>query len=172
MLENSNSTGENYKYVKLVAPQWPTEEFPKFVVQGWKEENYALTDETYTKLSWVVSSIKTTHNGKTGKDEVRGFEAVITDGEENVVIKSTMSNASKDLANHLLGNVWKEVKISLYINNNSYPASSVRDAGGEFAPTHLPFKGLDRDELYNEIKGQEKEAPVKEESITPEDVPF
>ena len=163
MLENSNSWGA-FKYLKLVAPQGPTEEFPKFVVQWGKEENYELTDESYTKVRGMVDNIKTTHNGKTGKDEVKWFEAIIVDGDESYVIKTTMSNASKDLANHLLAMVWVTdfINISLYLNKNKYPSSSVKLDNEEFAPTSLDFKGLDKNALWESIKGQE---PVSTEEI-------
>ena len=152
------------KYLKLVAPQWPTDEFPKFVAKAKNEATwkYELTDESYTKVSWTVESMKTTHNWKEGQAEVKGWSAKLVDWEEVYYLDATMSNASKDLANHLLGNIWSKVNISLYINNNKYPASSVKTDDGEFAPTSLSFKWLDKNELYDKIKGQE---PVSEDSI-------
>lgn len=184
MLGNGNNETSGIN-LKLVAQKWPTEVFPKFAVKvKWEDWKWEVTEETYTKCWGVVTSMKTTNNGKTGHDEVKWFEATLKDWDDTYIIDSTMSNAAKDLANHLLGSIGKKVNISLYLNSNEYPSASVKLDDGAHAPTALDFKGLDKDELYDKIKDQEapkkevKEAPKKEtkketkEEVSVDDIPF
>lgn len=174
--ENEGSN-KNIVSLKLVAPQGPTEEFPKFFVKQKNEATgkYEITDTSYGKISGVVKSIRTSHNGKTGKQEVKGFVVCMEDGDDRYYIDATMTNASKDIANHVLANIGERLEISLYLNKNQYPTASVKE-GGDFATTHMDFKGLDKDALWDAIKAQEdevKQAPSEgSDVIEDEDLPF
>lgn len=179
--------------LKLVAVTWPVEKTrenePKLVVKAKNESTgyYELTNDKHSQVEWRVVSIRTSHNGKTGRDEVRWFVACLQDGDERYYIDATMTNASKDLANHLLANIWKDVKISLYLNQDKrewkqwdyYPSASVKTPNGEHTPTHLDYKNLDKIKLWDEIKAQEEvtnpvESPDRDTAwdIDIEDVPF
>jgi hypothetical protein len=146
------NTDSNKKYVnlKLVAVAWPVEkvDWPKFV-KLW--ENFEETWESYTRVSWKLTWIKPTFTPKKGKMwDIYWFKAILEDGDEVVVIESTITNASKDLLNWLLASKDKVVEVSLYINKNWYPTSSVR-VDWNFSETYLPFNQIDNIKLFNWI---------------------
>ena len=164
--ENGNSIS-----LKLVAEAWPTKVQPKFVKKiKTPEGKWELSNESFSEVAGEVVNIKTSHNWKTWMKEVKGFVVILQDGDERYYIDSTMSNASKDLANHLLASIWQRVVVKLYLNKTEYPTASIKLANGDFAPTALDFKGLDKNKLWDMIKAQE---PVKlTEEISVEDIPF
>lgn len=159
--------------LKLVAKQGDPdspltkEDAPKFVK---KDEDFNLTNETYTQIKGKINKIKTSHNGKSWQKEVKGFVIEMEDDGEKYYIDSTMSNASKDLANHALANIGKEVVISIYLNKSNYPASVVKTLNGEHTPSHFHYEGLDKNALWDAIKAQEESN--SEEEITEGDLPF
>lgn len=157
--------------LKLVAEAWPTEVQPKLVVKAKNEDTgkYELTEDRYQKISGKVISIRTSHNGKEGLKEVKGFVACLQDGDERYYIDATMTNASKDIANHILASIGQVVSIGLYLNKNQYPTASVKLENGEYAPTHFEFNGLDKDKLWDAIKAQEADTTA-DNSATVEDV--
>lgn len=170
--------------LKLIAVQGSKvkgkEDAPKFGVQEKAENGKYETVDTYTQLSGVVKSISSTETGE-GHDRVRGFKLILQDGDETYYIDSTMTNASKDLANHALASIGKFIKISLYLNKNNYPSASVKLQDDSYAPTEFNFKDLDKDTLWEAIKAQEgakqeeeevKWAEKQEETVDFEDLPF
>lgn len=181
-LGNGNDGAGSSISLKLVAQQGDKDvskkiEQPRLVVKEKNEATgkYELTDTKYSQLSGEVVSMRSSHNGKSGKDEVKGFVACIKDGDETYYIDSTMTNASKDLANHLLASIGKVVSISLYVNKNNFPTASVKLADGSFAPTHMPYNALDRDQLWLDIKAQEAtkdSADASSDEVAVEDLPF
>jgi len=103
-----------------------------------KEKNeatgkYELTGQAFSSLSGVVKSIKTTHNGKEGMKEVKGFSLFLEDGDERYFIDATMTNASKDLANMALTNIGNKINISVYLNKAGYPSISAKLEDGAYA---------------------------------------
>ena len=177
MALGNNNEGIKAINLKLVAkqgdPDTPLtkEDAPKFVK---KDEDFNLTNETYTQVKGKINKIKTSHNGKSWQKEVKGFVIEMEDDGEKYYIDSTMSNASKDLANHALANIGKEVVITLYLNKSNYPASVVKTLNGEHTPSHFDFKGLDKNALWDAIKAQEEQevGTNKEEGFSVEDIPF
>ena len=68
------------------------------------------------------------------------------------VVESTITNASKDLLNSLLVNIWETLKVSLYLNKNWYPTSSVKLDNWNYAQTAFEYNKLDMKELFNAIE--------------------
>ena len=143
MLGNNNTVEKKYTNVKLVAVAWPIEsksDAPKFHVL---DENFNLTDTTYTSIKWKLTWIKSTFTPKKWKMwDIYGFKAFIEDWDEVVVIESTITNASKDLLNALINSKDKVIHISLYVNKNWYPTSSVKDEAWAFIPWVMDFKSI------------------------------
>lgn len=153
MLSNWKGQEEkNYTNVKLVSTPGPLEnrkDGPKFVVLG---EDFKETTASFTEVVGKVSWVKWTFTPAKGKRwDIYGFKAFIEDGSEVVVIESTITNASKDMLNALINAKWANVKISLYVNKNGYPSSSVKDADGNFIKWALDFKEANQVNLYNAI---------------------
>lgn len=171
LIKQEETSGSSVN-LKLVAEQWPTKEFPKFVVKAKGADwTWGLSDESYSKISGTLSFISTTHNGKTGKQEVKGFKFCLVDWEEKIYVDTTLTNASKDLWNHLLANIGKEVLISLYLNWKDYPSASVKYKDWTHTSTSQPFDKLDREKLWLDIKAQEAVKEVSSD-IDMDAIPF
>ena len=173
MLWNSwGGDSANTKFLKLVSEAGPTETLPKFVLKEKNAEtgHYDETESTYTKVSGVVEKIRTTHNGKTGQKEVKGFILTLLDWGERYNIDSTVRQASKDIVNVALVNVGQKINISLYLNPKGYPSASIKDDEGEHSDVKYAFdpkNPLDTNQLWDDIKAQE---PIWDTDI--EDLPF
>ncbi len=166
----SNWTEKNRKYVnlKLVAEVGPTTVTPKLVVV-W--EDFQLTNESYTKISWTLKFIKWTFTPKKGRmGDIYWFKAFLEDGDITYVIESTITNASKGLLNSLLWAKDQKVDVSLYINKNGYPTSSVR-IGETFAPQALDFRA-DNISLFEEIGKVFVKKEEEESELKASDIPF
>jgi len=173
-LSNGNSEWGDKKFInlKLTSEPGPTKEQPKFVVL-W--DDFKETEERYSELKGKLTKLVWTHTPPKGKrGDVYGFKAFFEDTTEGAneiyVIESTLTNASKDLLNALLANMWVELKINLYLNKNEYPTSSVKLADGNWAQTSMEFNKIDTKELYEQLEGLNKEKEWEE--ITVENMPF
>lgn len=169
-LGNGNEgTTSNNIYLKLVAEAGPTTTRP-FLEKKTKNEatgKYELTWETFTKIDGTIKNIKSSHNGKTGMKEVKGFSFWLQDGDETYYIDATMTNASKDLANMVLNNIGKKVSLSFYLNKSGYPSVSGKDEAGEYLKGLMAYP-LDKNALWLAIDEQ----TTKKDEISLEDVPF
>lgn len=182
MLGNWDEKVYENTYLKLIAQTWPTEEKPVFQVKKKNEAWVYEMLEKYTEVTWIFKGIRATHNGKTGRDEVRGFSIMLQDEEDEnkrVFIEATLTNASKDLANALVGLSYlgERVKIQTYLNKQKYPSMSIKDAEWSRIEGFLKYP-LNKDELYKliqeaeeDLKGDNKEEE-KWVEINLEDVPF
>jgi len=170
MLSNGNGEGGDKTFInlKLKSTVWPTEEQPKFVKL---DENFKETNEDYSEMKGKLTKIKATHTpAKWQMGDIYWFKAFLEDWEEIYVIESTITNASKDLLNALLVNVWTTLKINLYLNKNKYPSSSVKLEDWNWAQTSMAYNEIDTAKLYDAIVAME--GPVKEEGVSMSDVPF
>lgn len=174
-----NETEKTYINLKLIAVVWPVEDIkrdaPKFIKL---DKEFKPIGETFTKVSGKLSWVKKTFTPKKGKMwDIYWFKAFLDQEDGSVVvIESTITNASKDLLNALLANKGKQIEISLYLNKNKYPTSSVREAG-EFVPTYVKFNEIDTIELFNSIekvfvKDEDDEVNQGSDDINIEDIPF
>jgi len=155
--------------LKLVAPAWPTEEQPKFVKLG---EDFKLTNEKFSELKGKLIKLKNTFTPAKGKmGDIYWFKAFFEDWEEIYVVESTITNASKDLLNTLLVNIWTVLKVNLYLNKSQYPTSSIKLEDWGWAETAMAFNEIDVKELYNRIWALDTQ-PENNEDINIEDVPF
>ena len=149
-LENSTSNGKKIN-LKLVSVVWPVEnksDAPKFVVL---DLDYKETWVSYNKIKWTLTNLYGSFTPKKWKMwDIYWFKAYLKDWDEFYVIESTITNASKDLLNWLLTSKDKEIEISLYLNKNNYPASSVRE-NWEFVKWKYEFKELENVKLFNSI---------------------
>lgn len=172
MLWNWTESNKKYINLKLVSVSWPVEnknDAPKFYVL-W--DDFQLTDTAYTKIKWKLTWIKSTFTPKKWKMwDIYGFKAFLEDWDEVYVIESTITNASKDMLNNLINSKDKVVEISLYLNKNNYPASSVKDEAWNFVQWVIDFKSITPQWLTDAIN---KTFVKKEESseINVEDIPF
>lgn len=171
-LTNSENTSTgSVKYLKLEAEAGPTSIKPYFVEKIKNEDgSYGIGTERYTKVSGVIESVRTTHNGKTGIKEVKGFSIKMKDKDETYFIDSTMKNASKDLANMALASIGLEVQFDVYLNKNGYPTSFGKTLDGTKLDGQLPYP-LDGKVLWEEIKKQEPRKDA-DEGISVSDIPF
>jgi len=166
MLSNGNWNSEDKTFInlKLTSTPWVTEEQPKFTVI-W--EDFKPTSETYSEVGGKLLKIKGSFTPAKGHmGDIFGFKAFLEDWEEIYVVESTITNASKDLLNALLVNVGQVLKISLYLNKNWYPTSSVKLEDGNWAQTAFEFNKIDNKELYNKMVEME-ETPAKAEEDKP-----
>lgn len=165
----SNWTEENNKEfinLKLTSVPWPCEkhEAPKFVVL-WND--FQPTEEKYSELSGKLIKIRSSFTpAKWRMWNIFWFKAFFDWWDKVAVVESTITNASKDLLNSLIPNIGKELKISLYLNKNWYPTSSVKDWQWQFVETAMPFNSINTETLFNLIKEKEQVW------ITMEDNPF
>jgi len=169
MLGNNTDWGGNKTFInlKLTATPWETTEKPMFVKLG---EDFAPTGEEYSSVEGKLTKIKATHTpAKWRMGDVYWFKAFLEDWEEIYVIESTITNASKDLLNALLVNLGTKLSISLYLNKNGYPTSSVKLEDWNWAQTAFEFNAIDMPWLYDKIVELE---PKEEETIEAIDVPF
>jgi len=174
MLENTTGEGGSFAKLKLIAEQWPTQEFPTFTKEVKNEAGEYVLGDSFNRITWTVVSIKTTHNGKTGKQEVKGFQVEMKDGDETYVLESTMKHASKELANTALVNIGNVISVSPYLNKAQYPTLSIRLNGkdGDWAKGKYEYEELltDLNPLWDDIKAQEN--TTANEAVTLEDCPF
>lgn len=172
-LGNWNEWGDkNFINLKLVAIPGPIEkkdDEPKFVKLDW---DFKETEEKFTQVSWKLLKIKPTYT-KITRWEVFGFKAFIEDNEEIYVVESTITNASKDMLNSLLTQIWGEyIKINVYLNKNKYPTACVKNASGEHVAQKFDFASLDTKALYDEVVSLYEFTDGNNEDINVEDVPF
>lgn len=172
-LWNNQENNKNYINLKLVATPGPLEnrlDWPK-LVKLW--EDYKETGETFTNVVWTLKWIKPTFTpAKWKRWDIFWFKAFLEDWEEIYVIESTITNASKDLLNALLNSKWNFVKISLYVNKNWYPTSSVRNELDWFVEWHIKdFKSLTPSLLHWAIEDVFT-VETKSNEISVEDIPF
>lgn len=155
-LGNNNNNEFKSKSLKLLAEAGPTTVKPTLALKKKNEATgkYELSWEVFSNISWVIKGIKTSHNWKTWMKEVKWFVLTLEDWDERYYIDATMTNASKDLANMWLVNIWNNVNISLYLNKNWYPSVSVKLDDWSFAKWKFQYP-LDKDLLWNAIKEQE-----------------
>lgn len=142
-----------YTNFKLVATPGPLEDksdAPKFV-KLW--DNFELTNTNLSSLEGKVNWIKKTYTpAKWPRQEIFWFKVFLEVAEGKIaVIESTITNASKDLLNSLIPTKDEKVKISLYLNKNWYPASSVKDENWEYTPTAMDFKEVTAKGLHDAI---------------------
>ena len=165
---NEASTSNNI-YLKLVAEAWPTTTRPHLEKKAKNEATgkYELTWEKFTKIDWVIKNIKSSHNGKTGMKEVKGFSFWLQDWDETYYIDATMTNASKDLANMVLNNIGKKVSLSFYLNKSGYPSTSWKDETWAYLNGLMAYP-LDKNALWNAIDEQ----TVKKDEIDMDSIPF
>ena len=169
-LWNGNWGGEDKNFInlKLTSTPWPIDskdDAPYFE----RQIDFKSTGEKYTSLSGKLVKIKGTHTPAKGKmGDIYWFRAFFEDGDDIYVVDSTITNASKDLLNALLANVWVVLSIALYVNKNNYPASSVKLENGNYAQTKLDFQEASPTNLYEQVKEQEGEK--EEEGATPTDL--
>lgn len=168
-----NEKVKKYTNVKLVATPGPVEkkDWPKFVILDW---NYAETWESATKITGKLTWLKSSFTPKKGKmGDIFGFKAFIEDGEEVIVLESTITNASKDIANSLLNAKWLDVEISVYVNKNWYPSSIVR-SWEEIVRGVIPFQEVTGAKLKEAIDStfvSDENKPSSEE-IDINNIPF
>ena len=167
MLSNWTESNKKFFNLKLVSEVWPTTEMPKLVLL-W--DDFKPTDTTFNKVEWVLKKIKWSFSpAKWRMWDIYWFKAFLEDWEEVYVIDSTITNASKWLLNALLTSIWKEVKVSLYLNKNWYPSTSVRLWDWNFAQTAFDFQNLDWKKLYDKILELDTS---DNDDIRIEDIPF
>jgi len=170
MLSNGKSDDKTFINLKLSSTVWPTDEAPKFVKL---DEAFKETGDTYSQLEGKLIKIKGTYTPAKGKmGDIYWFKAFIEDGEEICVIESTITNASKDLLNSLLLNVWEVISISLYLNKHKYPSSAVKWEDWKWVDTYMVYNEIDNVKLYNKAKELEEGNKPEEEELTVEQVPF
>lgn len=166
---NNNDTKE-FVNLKLSSVVWPTDEKPMFV-KLWAD--FKETSEKYSMVEWKLIKIKWSFTpAKWRMWDIYWFKAFFEDEKYIYVIESTITNASKDLLNALLVNLWKELKVVLYLNKNWYPTSSVKLADWNYAQTAFEYNKLDIKELFNAIEktNEWKENVTNDSWINIEDI--
>ena len=167
--------GGDKKFVnlKLVSVVWPCEESdaPKFVLL-W--DDFRETDKSENQISGKLTKLIGTHTPAKGRmGDIFWFKAFLEDGDEILVVESTITNASKDMLNSLIPNIRKELKINVFLNKNQYPSSSVKE-NWKWVETYLPYNEIDNEKLFQWINVDEA-LPAQEDNsgdINPEDIPF
>lgn len=120
----NNSGNKKYINVKYVSTVGPTEEKPYFAILG---EDYKETDKA-TTIGGTLTDLKGSFTPAKGKmGDIYGFKAYFNDGEEVVVLESTITNASKDMLNVILLSKGLNLKVDAKLNKNKYPTAYVTD---------------------------------------------
>lgn len=162
MIGNTTNVNKKYTNVKFVSTVWPTDEKPYFSVL-W--DDYKETGKA-NSVSGKLSFIKPTFTPKKGKMwDIYWFKAFLEDGDEVVVIESTITNASKDFLNILLSCKNKNVRIDVKLNKNWYPTWYVTDLDSSEWIKEWRFSLSDRPDqktLHSEI---EKIFTPKQETV-------
>lgn len=120
----NNSGNKKYINVKYVSTVWPTEEKPYFAILG---DDYKEVDRA-TTIGGTLTDLKGSFTPAKGKmGDIYGFKAYFNDGEEVVVLESTITNASKDMLNVLLLSKGLNLRVDAKLNKNKYPTAYVTD---------------------------------------------
>ena len=172
---NWNNSEKEFMNLKLSSTVWPTDEKPMFVKLG---ADFKETDEKYSFIEWKLIKVKWTHSPAKWKMwDIYWFKAFFEDEGMIYVVESTITNASKDLLNALLVNIWEVLKVTLYLNKNWYPTSSVKLDNWNYAQTAFEYNKLDMKELFNAIESVSEEVVDTKTSATKKeidisDIPF
>lgn len=149
-LWNGWGSEKTFINLKLTAEVWPTTVKPVLVELG---EDFKPTGRSFSSVSGVLKKLKSSFTPKKGKMwDIYWFKAFIEDGDEMYVIESTITNASKELLNSLINNIWTHLEITVYLNKNGYP-TSVTKSWGEYVDKAIEnFKDVTTESLFTLLK--------------------